>query len=230
MPPPDTPALLHAALTALLPAGTVAAVSLDPGDPGSRPPAWLDALWPEELPATRAMRPARLREFRHGRHCARRALAALGQPMAPIPVGAQRAPAWPSGVVGSISHAGAWAVAVAAPDRELHGLGADLEPVTPLEPALKPMIATRAELDWLAQLAADPGKLAFSAKESVYKCLWPLTGRFIEFLEIELLPGPQPGSFHAAWRGPGQLPEVARLRGRITVTRAHVVSVAWLAA
>lgn len=245
---PDTPAALRAALMTLLPAGCAAWVSHDPGESerpgtGAHPlpdagaaaledPAHaggLDPLWPEELATTMSMRPARLREFRHGRHCARRALGALGLPAAAIPVGARRAPEWPPGLVGSISHAGPWALAVTAPASRLRSLGADLEPDLPLDEPLKAMIGTAAEFGWLAtQFPADPGKLAFSAKESVYKCLWPLTGRFIEFLEIELLPGAQPGSFRTAWRGPGTLAEAGQLQGRITVTRGFALTAAWL--
>lgn len=248
---PETEAALRRALQALLPAGTAAWVSHDPagkrpdrgltaavpgaasgktGDPHAPDVLELDPLWPEELPTTPGMRPPRLREFRHGRHCARRALAALGLPPAAIPVGAGRAPDWPPGVAGSISHAGPWALAVAAPLARLRSLGADLEAALPLDPPLQAMIATPAERHWLALQfpAAEPGKLAFCAKESVYKCLWPVERRFIEFLDIELLPGPLPGSFRTAWRGPGELPAAARLEGAIDASEAWIISAAWL--
>lgn len=255
----DQEAALLAALEALLPPGTAAWVSHDPGRGQPQPDQSatgagrltrqscgtdaagtlgggtsnrdaLDPLWPEELPTTPGMRAPRLREFRHGRHCARRALAALGLPPTAIPVGAGRAPDWPPGIVGSISHAGPWALAVAAPLARLRSLGADLEAALPLDPPLQPMIATPAERHWLAMQfpAAEPGKLAFCAKESAYKCLWPVERRFIEFLEIELLPGPLPGRFRTAWRGPGELAAAARLEGAIGASETWIISAAWL--
>src|SRR5690349_17676802 len=55
----------------------------------------------------------RRREFAGGRACARRALAALDAPSAALLVAAERAPAWPAGWVGSITHAAGYCGAVA---------------------------------------------------------------------------------------------------------------------
>ena len=46
---------------------------------------------------------SRRREFITGRRCARRALADLGFPLAPILRGPNREPLWPAGVVSSIT-------------------------------------------------------------------------------------------------------------------------------
>ena len=46
----------------------------------------------------------RVREFESGRAYAKRALAMLGMHNVDLPIGPNRAPLWPSGVVGSITH------------------------------------------------------------------------------------------------------------------------------
>ncbi|HWS27500.1 MAG TPA: hypothetical protein VN259_13150, partial [Xanthomonadales bacterium] len=67
----------------------------------------------------------RRREFLAGRLAAHAALTALGERGA---VGRQgRAPVWPQGCSGSISHANGCAVAVAASARHWQALGIDLE-------------------------------------------------------------------------------------------------------
>src|SRR5215469_16812348 len=54
-------------------------------------------------------------EFATGRACAHAALDAWGAPDAPLLPGPDRAPLWPDGFVGSISHARGACAAVAAP-------------------------------------------------------------------------------------------------------------------
>lgn len=52
-------------------------------------------------------------EYYHGRLCARRALQSIGIHDFTVHTGKQREPVWPPGVIGSISHNGEFAVAVA---------------------------------------------------------------------------------------------------------------------
>src|SRR5262249_41084450 len=61
-------------------------------------------LMPGEVDAVSRAVPSRRREFALGRWCARRALGGLGIAPQSIPVGEGRAPTWPHGVVGSITH------------------------------------------------------------------------------------------------------------------------------
>src|SRR3712207_1286527 len=61
-------------------------------------------LLPEEEGSVRTAGVKRRREFAAGRQCARRALAHLGFAGVPLPASADRAPCWPVGVCGSISH------------------------------------------------------------------------------------------------------------------------------
>nr|WP_245216566.1 4'-phosphopantetheinyl transferase superfamily protein [Sagittula salina] len=108
--------------------------------------------------------PARVAEFTAGRIAARRALAVLGHPAAPIPMQADRVPLWPKGFMGSISHAAGLAVAVvcALPAR----VGVDLEEDGPLDDALQPEILTPVEY-------GQDLRRVFSAKEAVFKAEYP---------------------------------------------------------
>ena len=69
------------------------------------PRAVNEGLLPEERGAVAKAVPKRVAQFTAGRVCARRALAQLGntEPV-PILMGEDRAPQWPAGYVGSISH------------------------------------------------------------------------------------------------------------------------------
>lgn len=144
-----------------------------------------DGLLPVEAAAISAAVPRRRGEFAAGRRAARRAMAALGHPPAAIPMGPDRAPVWPDGLVGSISHTADCCIAVVTPTGPVAALGIDLEPDLPLETGLWDSICTRAELEALQACAsAERGRLVrriFAAKEAVYKAQYPLTGALIGF-------------------------------------------------
>ena len=158
----------------------------------------------ERLAITRAV-DKRRREFIAGRTLARRCLQRLGTAAVAIPVSDDRAPEWPPGVVGSITHTNTWcAVAVARADR-VRGIGIDVELDEDLKEDLWPRVCTAAEQRYLAgRPAADRGflaKLIFSAKEAAYKAQYPLTRKFLDFtaMSIELVVdgGATEGTFRA---------------------------------
>ena len=165
---------VHAALREMLGPGAGIGVT-DPTIGGE--------LWPEEALAVSRAVPKRQIEFAAGRRAARAALEGLGHPPAAVPQGADRAPVWPVGITGSISHCAGCCVAVAARDVDYRTLGVDVEPAIPLDTDLIPIICTSAEKAWVAT-QANPGiaaKLIFSAKEAVYKAQYSLTGKVIGF-------------------------------------------------
>ncbi|MDG4801895.1 4'-phosphopantetheinyl transferase superfamily protein [Micromonospora sp. WMMD980] len=144
----------------------------------------------EEDLLTRAA-PSRRREFVTARRCAREALARLGYAPAPIRPGPRREPLWPAGVVGSITHCDGYRAAAVAPATALASLGVDAEPHEPLPDEVLGVVTTAGEPARLAGLrAVDAGvhweRLLFSAKESVYKAWYPLTGRWLGFEEAEV--------------------------------------------
>jgi 4'-phosphopantetheinyl transferase EntD len=139
-------------------------------------------------------------EYLVGRHCAREALRRVGVRDFVLRAGADRAPIWPTGIVGSITHTGTPAdgfcgVAVARHE-DLVAVGLDAELARPLALDLWPAVLTPRERHLLDRQAPEStglvATLHFSAKESVYKALYPLHRRWIDFHEVELeldLPG-----------------------------------------
>lgn len=153
----------------------------DPRDPEQ-------GLLQPELPFIAKAVPKRRREFAAGRRAARAAMAELGLPPAPIPVGSGREPLWPDGLVGSIAHCDT--LCVAAVSQSHQSLGIDIEEATPLPADLEDTICTPSERAWLDTLPQETRGLAakklFSAKEAVYKAQYPLTGQVIRFGEAKL--------------------------------------------
>lgn len=188
----------------------------------ANPRAAAHGLLPEEAAAMAAARPARLREFAAGRRAAHAALRAAGRPDAAVPMAPDRAPVWPEGFVGSITHCDDACLAAAAPARAARGIGLDLEPGTGLDAGLLPEIATPRERDWLeAQPAgrrASLARLIFSAKEAAYKALYPLSGEVLDFDAMEIAPRPAQSRFTARLNRPvGPLGTGTVLPGRFAL-------------
>lgn len=127
----------------------------------------------------------RRNEFVLGRTAARMALRAVGVPDTPVVTGPSREPVWPTGIVGAITHTRDTALAAVALDRDYRGLGLDLESALRSFDGLLEMITDEAERRVLAEpIAADSERVAlevFSAKEALYKALFPTVQRFFGF-------------------------------------------------
>jgi 4'-phosphopantetheinyl transferase EntD len=98
-------------------------------------------------------------------------------------------------VVGSITHCAGYRASAVAWRRDLRAIGLDAEPHGPLPSAVLDKVASPAEQTRLAELAAAlPGvhwdRLLFSAKESVYKAWFPLTGDWLGFEDAAIDFGP----------------------------------------
>jgi 4'-phosphopantetheinyl transferase EntD len=146
--------------------------------------AELGALQVEGMP-TRAV-PKRRAEFLAGRLAARTALGALGFDAVPTRQ-EDGSPKWPEQVTGSISHGAERALCAVARVAEVRGIGIDTERLMgeAASAELRARICSDAERAVLARGIAAPEHhlvtFAFSAKESLYKCLYPLMGRFMDF-------------------------------------------------
>ncbi len=146
--------------------------------------AELGALEVEGMPGRAVAK--RRAEFLAGRWAARRALAALGIEGAP---GRNQdgSPRWPAQIVGSITHGAERALCAVARSSDVRSLGIDAERL--MSPAAKDELRARICSDeeravLAAGLTAPEHHLvtfAFSAKESLYKCLYPLVGQFMDF-------------------------------------------------
>ncbi|MCZ7447001.1 4'-phosphopantetheinyl transferase [Agrobacterium rhizogenes] len=133
--------------------------------------------------------PKRKAEFLAGRRCAAEAIRRLtGQAVSPG-MGEDRAPIWPEGVVGAISHSGDRAIALAGAGGRFCGIGIDIEKLLSEEEAgdIATQTLTNQELHSLGNVI-DPFMtgLIFSAKESLFKALYPTVKRLFFFEAAEL--------------------------------------------
>lgn len=132
-------------------------------------------------------------EFLAGRLCARSALQQLeGLDFIPA-IGEDRAPVWPSHISGSITHSTGHAAAIVAHKAQWRGLGMDLENLLPLERAerLAGEILTPDEMQRMAtgprEQVAQLVTLTFSAKESLFKALYPIVQKRFYFEHAEVV-------------------------------------------
>jgi len=165
---------------------------------------WWAPLHPEEEAYVAQASEKRLREFRAGRACARAALERLGLPGFPVARRADRTPCWPAGVVGCIAHTAGCCAAAVARETAVAGVGLDVERTGRIRDALLPRIGSPEEVGALARLARRSGEAAtdwptvlFSAKESVFKCYYPLARTFLGFHDVEVAIDPERDSFTA---------------------------------
>lgn len=197
-------------------------------------------LYPEEQALVSRAVPKRVREFTLVRACARRAMEKLGVPPQPVLPGERGAPQWPAGLVGSMTHCEGYCAAALVQATDLASIGIDAEPHQPLPEGVLDSVALPTELAHLRALTGhvpglhgDPAhrdpvhwdRLLFSAKESVYKAWFPLTGKWLDFSEADIAftaaPGPHPyGTFRARLLVPGPVVdgrELGSFDGRWTV-------------
>ncbi len=217
-----------AMIAGLVPPPVVAVEAVDdiPGEPP----------FPGEEALIAGAAEGRRREFVTARRCARRALAGLGRPATAILSGPRREPLWPAGIVGSITHCPGYRAAAVARAADLAGLGIDAEPHGPLPDGVAEQVILAAERDRLARLTAGhPGihwdRVLFSAKESVYKVWYPLTGRWLGFEEAHLSFDPAASVFRARILVDGRRadggPPLSELTGRFAVGRELVLTAVW---
>ncbi|AKL64824.1 MULTISPECIES: 4'-phosphopantetheinyl transferase family protein [Streptomyces] len=198
-------------------------------------------LYPEEAALVAAATEGRREEFTTVRGCARRAMAALGLPPAPVLPGRRNVPGWPAGVVGSMTHCAGYRAAVLARDADLVAVGIDAEPDLPLPGGVLESIALPQELAWARTPVAGPAgvcrdRLLFSAKEAVYKTWYPWVGTELDFEDAALsfrvdddggADGSRRGTFRARVLRPGTAPDgrpVTGFGGRWLAHRGLVVT------
>ncbi|MEU6410449.1 4'-phosphopantetheinyl transferase superfamily protein [Microbispora sp. NPDC046933] len=187
-----------------------------------------ETLFPEERPLIARAVDRRRREFVTGRHCARLALARIGVTPVPIPRGERGAPVWPAGAVGSITHCSGYRAAAVASTNVARAVGIDAEPHEPLPEEVLSTIASPEEIAALRALGDADGEICwdrilFSAKESVYKVWFPLTGRWLDFSEAVV--GIEPsGAFRARLLATDPAMGTRTLSGRWVVSDGHIAT------
>jgi 4'-phosphopantetheinyl transferase EntD len=169
----------------------------------------------------------RRREFATVRCCARDALRRIGEIGVPILSDSDRVPRWPAGVIGSMTHCDGYRAAAVARSDELGGIGIDAEPHGPLPAEALELLLRDEERAALRTLAdAEPtlhwDRIAFCAKEAVFKAWFPLTRRWLDFADASTTVD-RDGSF-AARVLVGDDRELGAFSGRWIVNRNLVVA------
>ncbi|MDB5979254.1 MAG: 4-phosphopantetheinyl transferase [Pseudomonas sp.] len=132
-------------------------------------------------------------EFLAGRLCAREALHRLDGRLYVPEIGEDRAPVWPVDIAGSITHSHGWAAAIVSSRKHWRGLGMDMENLLEHDRAER-LAGEILTPDELQRMAAGPAEqlallvtLTFSAKESLFKALYPLVQKRFYFEDAQLL-------------------------------------------
>ena len=191
-----------------------------------------EAVFPGEEDLVAQAVESRRREFVTTRRCARQALAKLGYAPAAIRRGPKREPLWPTGIVGSMTHTSNFRAAAIAYRSVLASIGIDAEPNEPLPGGVEDRVLTPSEQDMLIALRRKLprlhwGRLLFSAKESIYKAWYPLTGRWLGFDDARVTIDPK-GTFSAKLLVDGARtdggPDLTEISGRFVSHRDLVLT------
>ena len=126
-------------------------------------------------------------EFLLGRSCAHKALSKLKLETEPILRNRKtREPCWPETVCGSITHSEGWAAAAVGFANDISGIGIDLESLSRnVDYKISRHVCVESELKWLESMPQEQANLMlriiFSAKESIFKCLYPVSKTYLYF-------------------------------------------------
>jgi len=145
-------------------------------------------LLPEELSLAKSFSSQKRRaEFTLGRIYAHAALSRFGLESEPLLRNPKtREPCWPDSVWGSITHSAGFAAVAVGLKKEIKGVGIDLESFSrSVDFKIRRHICVDSELEWLESLPIKQAnralRIIFSAKESIFKCLYPGTKTQLSF-------------------------------------------------
>jgi 4'-phosphopantetheinyl transferase EntD len=189
-------------------------------------------LFKDERLIIRKSAPLRANTFSTARVCAHELLSELGKEPLALGRNSDGSIEWPPGVIGSVSHTDEWAVAAMALKGQTaaKALGVDLERIRILESDVINLIASPAEQKELNGKGHKPSQAIalFSLKESIYKCLRPSFGNFIDFHDVQVSQiasdRPQLNICNAVL---AQHCDDKDIELRLSITSDHVFSLAW---
>ena len=189
-----------------------------------------DRLYPEEEALVSRAVLRRRREFALSRTCARRALADIGVAPLPILSTPDRAPMWPPGVIGSITHCDSYTAAAVCSSRHFLSLGIDAEINQPLPEEVPALISSVTEQLLIRQLPDSSicwDRVLFSAKESIFKAWFPIAKRWLDFRDAEVTIDPLRFTFHAEILVESHLTGPS-FDGRFMLHNTHLLTAVWL--
>jgi len=126
-------------------------------------------------------------EFSLGRYCARRALSGFKLESEPILRNpATKEPCWPESIKGSITHSEGLAAAAVGMEKDISGVGIDVENLSRgVNFNIRRHVCVEAERKYLESLSPEQAnrdlRIIFSAKESIFKCLFPISRTYLYF-------------------------------------------------
>lgn len=151
----------------------------------------VEVLLPPEVEIAAAYGSKRLSDFCTGRYCLRSCTNILGY-NGVILIGERGMPILPPGIVGTVSHAKVLSGAVAALADDFRSVGLDIESNGRINRDMWHLLFNDVESDFLDSLSADDQSLTatkyFSAKEAFYKMQYPISGMYLDFHDVEILP------------------------------------------
>lgn len=127
-------------------------------------------------------------DFINGRAAAAACLAQLEHPRVAIARADDRSPIWPAGLVGAVTHSGGQALAAVGRAAQWSAIGLDLEHLSGLRRIeIADRVADTVERAWIGD---DRRRLLalFSAKESIFKALYPRFQQWFGFDAVRLRP------------------------------------------
>ena len=191
-------------------------------------PASCLELLPEEAALTGTFCANRRNEFATGRQSLHRLLRMHGQSAGPILTGNRRDPILPKGWLASITHCSNTVATALTRETFFIGIGIDIENKQRMTPEIESIIIDRYEksskpqyidyTDWLG--------LHFSAKESVFKSIYGIIGRYIEFTDIQL--SFSDGNFSLKTQQVGTILQNFDVTGSTKIIGDLVISAAWV--
>ena len=145
-------------------------------------------LLPEEQAISESFGSQKRRaEFTMGRIYAHVALSRFGLESEPILRNPEtREPCWPDSIWGSITHSAGFAAVAVGLKKEIKGVGIDLESFSrSIDFNIRRHVCVYSEIEWLESLPTKQAnrslRIIFSAKESIFKCLYPSTKTYLTF-------------------------------------------------
>jgi|688.fasta_scaffold205758_3 4'-phosphopantetheinyl transferase EntD len=191
-------------------------------------------LHPQEAAALgEAVSPKRRRDFMLGRFAARRSMQHLGcVEDSPVLRGEHREPVWPDGVVGSISHSGGFGVAAVGWQKDFSAIGIDIQQIEDrYSDDLIARFADPDEFDWVRSdpsIRTERAVKLFSAKESVFKALYPVSRVWFAFDAAKLTPRDGEFGFSAAVRLPAFSTGLIHLEVDVALVDGFVITGCWM--
>lgn len=136
----------------------------------------------------------RRNEYLAGRYCSVRCLQALNAQTTYVGRNSDRSPQWPKGFLGAITHSKGIAASMVAKKHALLGIGLDIEEIVDsnVVQEIASQVISTTEFDIIKSISKEWMSfeqlftLVFSAKESIFKALYPDVQRFFGFESAEL--------------------------------------------